>query len=70
MGTLATCLSNAETWRQELKYTPGVMLFTDLFPMACSAFFCHITKDYLSRVGTAHSALDPPTSMVNQENQP
>ena len=45
----------------------GGVLLTGLFPMDCSAY---TVQDHLPRGGTPHSGMDPPISIINEENAP
>lgn len=47
----------AETWSQELKNRGG-MLLTNLLPLV------YTTQDHVSRDGTLHSGMGPPTSSI------
>ena len=57
----------AGTLRQEVQPQPWRTALNQLAPIACSAHFL-IALRITSRGGSTHSELDPPISIINQEN--
>ena len=57
-------------WRQELKQKPWRNTAHWLALNGLLPILSYVTQDHLPRIGTNHSELGLPTSIINQENIP